>query len=587
MTRAQLTLLTAIVVAAIAPPTWAQTPKDSAAKDSAAKDSTAPKKSGRFGGLMNRAKQVAGSKAGQTVAKVAGNKAVQGAAMGVACTVVPGAAMVSAATGSGPCQNGLMSGLMSGNALTNAAARLSGNASMSAQAAAIKAMVGGKGGVSGAAAAAAMGALGGVGGVSGMSAAAQASAMKIMLGARVNGTPNAAATAAAMKMLQSNGMSNAAAATAMSGMMQNSGAAQLSSADAAAAMKIIQNMNIGTSAGGATATTGSGANASATPAAPAALWVNYDFVPGDRVIFYTDYSDEQVGNFPKRLQFVEGNMEVAELGGRRVLRATGQSKLTIPLPEVLPDRFTIEIDVINRPSLDGADFHLRGSVGRVDDSGTSIIGWGSDGVALLGGGGGEVKLASSDANRLRYRGKPAQLRILGDGKYIKVYLDEKRMANVPNANFERSKVLHLFIDARSDENPAYIGRIRVAESRKSIYDDLVAAGHVATQGLLFDTGSDQLQPESTPTLKKIAAMLTDHPDLRIRIEGHTDNVGSKDANRALSGNRAASVKAVLVRDYGISAGRLDSKGLGDSKPVGKNDTPEGRQNNRRVELVKL
>jgi OOP family OmpA-OmpF porin len=284
---------------------------------------------------------------------------------------------------------------------------------------------------------------------------------------------------------------------------------------------------------------------------------------------------------------VEGNMEVAELGGVRMLRATGQSKLTIPLPEVLPERFTIEIDVINRPSLDGADFHLRGSVGRVDDAGTSIIGWGSDGVALLGGGGGEVKLASSDVNRLRYRGKPAQLRILGDGKYIKVYLDEKRMANVPNANFERSKALHLIIDARSDENPAYIGRIRVAESRKSIYDDLVAAGHVATQGLLFDTGSDQLQPESTPTLKKIAAMLTDHPDLRIRIEGHTDNVGSKDANRALSGNRAASVKAVLVRDYGISAGRLDSKGLGDSKPLGKNDTPEGRQNNRRVELVKL
>ena len=578
MTRAQLTLLTAIVVAAIAPPTWAQTPKDSAAKDSAAKDSAAPKRS-RFGGLMNRAKQVAGTKAGQTVAKVAGNKAVQGAAMGVACTVVPGAAVVAAATGSGPCQNGLMSGLMSGNALTNAAARLSGNASMSAQAAAIKAMVGGKGGVSGAAAAAAMGALGGVGGVSGMSAAAQASAMKMMLGARVNGTSNAAANAAAMKMLQSNGMSNAAAATALSGMMQNSGAAQLSSADAAAAMKIMQDMNIGASAGGTTA--------SATPVTPAALWVNYDFVPGDRVIFYTDYSDEQVGNFPKRLQFVEGNMEVAEFGGVRMLRATGQSKLTIPLPEVLPERFTIEIDVINRPSLDGADFHLRGSIGRVDDAGTSIIGWGSDGVALLGGGGGEVKLASSDANRLRYRGKPAQLRILGDGKYIKVYLDEKRMANVPNANFERSKVLHLFIDARSDENPAYIGRIRVAESRKSIYDDLVAAGHVATQGLLFDSGSDQLRPESTPTLKKIAAMLTDHPDLRIRIEGHTDNVGSKDANRALSGKRAASVKAVLVRDYGISAGRLDSKGLGDSKPLGKNDTPEGRQNNRRVELVKL
>jgi OmpA-OmpF porin, OOP family len=280
-------------------------------------------------------------------------------------------------------------------------------------------------------------------------------------------------------------------------------------------------------------------------------------------------------------------MEVAELGGRRVLRATTQSKLTIPLPEVLPQRYTIEIDVINRPSLDGTDFHLRGSVGRVDDAKTSILAWGRDGLQMLGGGGGEVRLANNEANRLRYRGKPVQLRILGDGNYVKVYLDEKRVANVPNANFDRSKLLHLVIDARSEENPAYITRIRVAESRKSIYDDLVAAGHVATQGLLFDTGSDRLRPESTPTLKQIAAMLQQHPELKLRIEGHTDNVGAKDANRTLSDKRAAAVKATLVGEYHVDGGRLESKGFGDTKPAGANDTPEGRSNNRRVELVKM
>jgi outer membrane protein OmpA-like peptidoglycan-associated protein len=198
-----------------------------------------------------------------------------------------------------------------------------------------------------------------------------------------------------------------------------------------------------------------------------------------------------------------------------------------------------------------------------------------------------VKLASGEANRLRYRGKAAQLRILGDGKYVKVYLDEKRLANVPNANFERSKVLHLIIDARGDDNPAYIGRIRVAESRKSIYDDLAANGHVATQGLLFDTGSDRLRPESTPTLKQIAAMLEQHADLRLRIEGHTDNVGAKDANRTLSDKRAAAVKAALTGEYHVNSGRLESKGYGDTKPAGSNATPEGRSNNRRVELVKI
>lgn len=322
------------------------------------------------------------------------------------------------------------------------------------------------------------------------------------------------------------------------------------------------------------------------PAAPA-LWVNYDFVPGERVIFYTDYSDETVGNFPQRLEFKRGSMEVAELGGQRLIRATSNSAFSIPLPEALPQRFTIEIDFINRPVLDGAAFQLQGAAVFRTDRAVSTIRWGSDGVALEGGGGGEVPLENNEANRTRYRGKPGHLRILGDGPYIKVYLDERRVINIPNANFERSRGLSLVIDARSDANAAFIGRIRVAESRKSIYEGLAATGRVSTQGILFDTGSDQPRPESAPTFKEIAAMLGQHPELRLRIEGHTDNVGAAAANRELSERRALAVKATLVRDHAIATERLEAKGLGDSKPVAKNTTVEGRQNNRRVELVRL
>lgn len=259
----------------------------------------------------------------------------------------------------------------------------------------------------------------------------------------------------------------------------------------------------------------------------------------------------------------------------------------VPLPETLPPRFTIEIDVINRPSLDGSAFQLQGGVKPTSDRKTSTIAWGNDGLGLIGGGGGEVRIENNEANRARYRGKPAQLRILGDGKYIKAYLDEQRLVNVPNANFERSKSLTLVVDARSKDNPVYIGRIRVAESRKSIYDDLAAKGRVATQGILFDTESDRPRPESGPTLKEIAVMLKQHPELKLRIEGHTDNVGGKDANLALSDRRAAAVKSALVGDFQIDAARLESKGFGDTKPAGSNATPEGRQNNRRVELVRL
>jgi len=557
MTRIHLTALTMLLVATAGTPAGAQAPTPPPA-DSVVKDSVVPKKS-RFGGLMNKAKAVAGNKAVQQAAKIAGSDMVKGAAMGVACTVVPGAAVVSAATGQGPCANsGLMAGLMSG----------------------------GLGGLKG---------MGGLGALTGLSnAAATATAMKMIKNGGAYGMSNAASAAAAAKMMQQNGLSNAAALAAMkdAGMAAGDMAAamkmmQTNSAEVAAAMKIFQTGAPQLTPAGNPAAANTRSGAAAAPAPAATLWVNYDFVPGERVIYYADFTDDQVGNFPERLTFVEGNMEVAELGGRRVLRATGQSKLTIPLPEVLPQRFTVEIDVINRPSLDGTDFHLRGSVGRTDDPGTSIIAWGSDGLQMLGGGGGEVRLSNNEANRLRYRGKPAQLRILGDGKYVKVYLDEKRLANVPNANFARTNMLHLVIDARSENNAAYIGRIRVAESRKSLYDDIAAKGRAATQGLLFDIGSDRLRPESTPTLKAIAAMLEQHPELKLRIEGHTDNVGAKDANRTLSDKRAAAVKAALVAEYRVNGNRLESKGFGDAKPAGANTTAEGRSNNRRVELVKM
>jgi len=549
MSRPRLTLLTMLFVVAVGSPAGAQTPAPAA--DSVAKDSVAPKKS-RFGGLMNRAKAVAGNK---TVQKIANNDAVKGAAMNVACTVVPGAAVVSAATGQGPCANsGLMAGLMSGRGMA------------------------------------------GMGALSGLSnAAATATAMKMIKNGSAFGMNNVASAAAAAKMMQTNGLSNAAALAAMkdAGMSAGDMAAamkmmQTNSAEVAAAMKIFQTgaPQLTPAGNPVAANTGGGAASAPAPAA-AALWVNYDFVPGERVIYYADFTDDQVGNFPTRLQFVEGNMEVAELGGRRVLRATSQSKFSIPLPETLPERFTIEIDVMNRPSLDGTDFHLRGSPGRIDDATTSIIAWGSDGLQMLGGGGGEVRLSNNEANRVRYRGKPAQLRILGDGKYIKAYLDEKRVANVPNANFARTNVLHLVVDARSEDNAAYISRIRVAESRKSLYDDIAANGHAATQGLLFETGSDRLRPESTPTLKAIAAMLAQHPELKLRIEGHTDNVGAKDANRTLSDKRASAVRQTLIADYHIDGGRINTKGFGDTKPVGTNATAEGRSNNRRVELVKM
>jgi OmpA-OmpF porin, OOP family len=319
-------------------------------------------------------------------------------------------------------------------------------------------------------------------------------------------------------------------------------------------------------------------------------WANYDFVPGSRTIFFTDFSDDQVGNFPKRLTFKNGAMEVVELdGGQRALKASSYSQLLIPLPEVLPQKFTVELDVINRDSRGVAanTFEITGG-GALNDSKFTEVGWGHNGLSVSGGGVEGMSIMAKDADVQRYVGQPASFRILGDGQALKLYADEKRIANIPNGDFQRGRTLALYLQGRDDEkNAVYVTRIRVAESNKDIYDELSAKGRWTTQGILFESGKSDLKPESTPTLKAIAAAMKSHPDLKVEIQGHTDNVGAAASNLTLSQARAEAVKAALVSDYSVEDGRLTAKGYGDTKPVTKNATPEGRANNRRVEIVKL
>jgi OmpA-OmpF porin, OOP family len=334
------------------------------------------------------------------------------------------------------------------------------------------------------------------------------------------------------------------------------------------------------------------AGGSAKPTTPAEkkVWANYDFVPGQRTLFYSDFTDDQVGNFPQRLEFEDGSMEVVEIDGKRALKASSASSFTVPLPEVLPEKYTIEIDLINRDSkgLSYRELRVIGGTKKTDLNGDfSSLWFGHAGFAVQGVSGGTVDTWFQGADSDRFVGKPASFRVLGDGKYVKLYADEKRLANIPNANFRRDKGLYVTLDARDDEKQAvYITRIRVAESQRSVYEEISSKGRWATQGILFATGQAEVKPESAPTLRQIAAMLKEHGDLKLEIQGHTDNVGRADANLKLSEARAAAVKAALVGDYGVDAEQLTTRGYGDTKPVVDNKTAEARANNRRVELVK-
>jgi outer membrane protein OmpA-like peptidoglycan-associated protein len=331
----------------------------------------------------------------------------------------------------------------------------------------------------------------------------------------------------------------------------------------------------------------------ATAPVGAKIWENYDFVPGNKVMFYTDFSDDKVGNFARGLKFKSGPAEVVDRDGVKVLRATGTSEFLIPVGRKLPQRFTLEIDILAPLPRDGEHdvhemltFEGGGEVDRGAQS-ASIV-W-MPSIAWIAGGGQfypKSRVEIPSAMRPSLRGAVAHLRVLMDSAYFKMYVNERRLYNIPELAFKRDSVIRVAVNA-SEEETVYFTNFRVAESETDVlYDALAAKGRWVTQGILFATGKADVQPESRPVLKEIASTLKQHADLKILIEGHTDNAGSPASNLTLSDARASAVKAALVADYGVDAARITTKGLGDTKPAVPNTTAAGRAQNRRVEIVK-
>jgi outer membrane protein OmpA-like peptidoglycan-associated protein len=325
-------------------------------------------------------------------------------------------------------------------------------------------------------------------------------------------------------------------------------------------------------------------------------WANFDFVPGERVIFSEDFSRDRVGNFPQRLELVTGNMEVVEWKSRRWLRVSSAGAVTIPLPEKLGTRFTMEFDA----TIPWGGFGFY-SAAEADKLGPLPVDRPSATVHLSGTLAGVTRPNSSEGALLDPRtlfadmfpgdesgvSRVFHIRMEADGRYVKVYMDEKRIANIPNADFGRAnKIIFEYLEPSEDKFPL-ISNISVNAGGKKLYDALLADGRVSTQGILFDVGSDRIRGESTPTLKQIGDMLVEHPELKLAVEGHTDNTGAAAANQTLSAKRAQAIVTYLTSTFHVAAERLTPRGMGQTKPVKPNDTPEGRQANRRVELVKM
>jgi len=316
------------------------------------------------------------------------------------------------------------------------------------------------------------------------------------------------------------------------------------------------------------------------------LYTKYDFVPGDKVIFYDDLSGEEIGEFPSRWRLDEGVFEVAKQGDKNYILCTDKGSIRPKIATgALPPKYTIEMEFfIKGGDTRGHWFFIK----WYDDQGQEIGNFNiKDKINT------HLRLLDKDIAS-KSLGSPLSggihtMRIMATQSTMKCYIDNERMANVPAVESFKPVDFGVYMDPWLDEpnNPMLIGTFRYAEGGKTLKQQLDEAGRIVTHGILFDSGSDKIKGESYKTLADIGALLTDNPTLRLSIEGHTDSDGADDYNLTLSQKRSESVRTYLINNFKVDGSRLESKGWGKSKPIDKNNTPEGKANNRRVELVKL
>lgn len=315
------------------------------------------------------------------------------------------------------------------------------------------------------------------------------------------------------------------------------------------------------------------------------LFTNYDFVPGSKVIFYDDMKNEEVGEFPFRWKLDSGVYEVVRLGQEFWIMATSDGSIRPKVADApLPPRYTIEFEFTNNgPEFSGNYFYLYWVDAKGQNIGETGV-YGNDGtwLTIL-----RQHLADKTLSRKLAKGVHT-FRVMATARSIKCYVDEERIANVPQVEGFHPVGFRLrHRPYRDPKNPTLFRGFRFAEGGKTMREQLAETGRIVTHGILFDVNSAKIKGESYRTLQEIGQLLQDMPDLRLSIEGHTDSDGSDEFNMTLSQRRADSVRTYLISTFGVGADRLEAKGWGESKPVDTNDTPEGKANNRRVELVKL
>lgn len=332
----------------------------------------------------------------------------------------------------------------------------------------------------------------------------------------------------------------------------------------------------------------------------------FDYVPGDTLLFFEDFSQDFVGDFPSRWN-TNGSGEVVKINkvkGNWLKLKSGYNIMFIPDLESLPEDYTIEFDILARGLSRNTSSSARLSVILSDNNkfnkGTehyveTSIPFGQYAAFnfsvynYFNRSGGDINSNIKADIREGVLNKP-HISISVTKKRYRLWFNEKKYIDIPRLIEEEKVLNHIKFhinNFKDEKEDIFISNLKVAEGGVDLRRKLMSEGKISTNGILFDSGSDKIQPQSYGIIRQISQVLMQDENIKLNIIGHTDADGTDDTNLKLSKARAEAVKQALITIYKISGDRLQTDGKGETIPVGDNTTADGKAQNRRVEFVKI
>ena len=334
------------------------------------------------------------------------------------------------------------------------------------------------------------------------------------------------------------------------------------------------------------------------------VYSKFDFVPGDKQLFFDDFGNDFIGDFPAKWNTNAGG-EVVTLGDspqKWLELKSGFNIYYIPDVPQLPEEYTIEFDIaavgLDRQTSSTAQLRISLSDDDKFQPGNNFAfaeipfcQYAAIGVTVENKINGKREIRSTVKADLRDEIlEMPHISVAVNEQRFRLWVNEAKYIDVPRLvapGASLHTVKFLANGFKDGKERVFISNIKVAEGGVDLRRKLISEGKISTNGILFDSGSANIQPQSMGIIRQISQVLLQERDMRLNIVGHTDSDGDDASNMDLSKRRADAVMQALVNIYNIEGGRLQTDGKGEMEPVGDNNSVEGKAQNRRVEFIKI